>query len=57
MKKLPEKAVAQWKQIDQQITNFISGLRLGMEIPDDWALDTKQMAFVPPAPKEEPPKE
>ena len=57
MKKLPEKAVKQFRQMDQQIANFLSGIRLGMEVPDDWTLDTQQMAFVPPAPKEEAPKE
>jgi hypothetical protein len=57
MKKIPEKAAAQFRQMNQQIVNFLSGIRLGMEIPDDWVFDTNQMVFVPPAPKEEPPKE
>ena len=36
------------KQVNDQITLLVQGMRLGMEIPDGYVFDQGKLAFVPP---------
>lgn len=54
LKKLSKKAIGHFNIMNMQISNFIDGVRLGMDIPQDWRFDQAQMAFVAPEPEAKP---
>lgn len=51
---LPEDAVKaiadaemKFAGINQSLNNFMTGLRIGLKVPEDFVVDTKKKAFVP----------
>lgn len=40
-------AEMKFAEINQGLNNFITGLRIGLKVPEDFVVDTKKKAFVP----------